>query len=232
MTETVLSVRDIQKSYGSGSGRFRALKGVSLNLVEGESLAIVGKSGSGKSTLLHLMGLLDIPDEGEILYRGKSLSALTSRAADTLRNQEFGFVFQSFHLDPHSTVAENICMPLVIGGVKKDRRRRVIELLDRLGLADRADERTSVLSGGQKQRVAIARAVIAKPRILFADEPTGALDSTNGETVSQLLFDLNKQEGITLVMVTHSPELASKCVRQVVISDGLLFSTSGEGTVR
>src|SRR6218665_1105990 len=148
MTETVLSVRDIQKSYGSGSGRFRALKGVSLNLVEGESLAIVGKSGSGKSTLLHLMGLLDIPDEGEVLYRGKSLSALTSRAPDTLRKQEFGFVFQSFHLAPHSTVAENVSMPLVIGGVKKDRPRRVIEVLDPPPLPDRDHPPTSALSPG------------------------------------------------------------------------------------
>ncbi|WP_311380551.1 ABC transporter ATP-binding protein [Arthrobacter sp. ISL-69] len=204
-----------------GSAAFHALKGVSLNIAERETLAIVGASGSGKSTLLHMLGGLDTPDSGEVIYRGENFGKLKQTERNRIRNKDFGFVFQSFFLEANSTVQENVEMPLMIAKVK-NRRKRVLEALDRLGLADRIDDRVAGLSGGQKQRVAIARAMINKPAVIFADEPTGSLDSKNGALVSDLLFELNEQDDAALVIVTHSHELASRCSREIAISDGIL----------
>ena len=223
LVSNVLSLRDIKKTYGSGNSSFEALTGVSLDVSEGESLAIVGSSGSGKSTLLHIMGCLDTPDAGSIRYRDKEISGFRPRETNALRNSEFGFVFQNFYLEQSASVLENVEMPLVINRTKN--RRPIVEaVLDRLGLADRIDDKAGALSGGQKQRVAIARALVNNPFVIFADEPTGSLDSTNGAMVSDLLFGLNETDGVVLVMVTHSGGLAARCSRQVTISDGALIS--------
>lgn len=223
MTGPLFEARGLEKTYGSGANRFRALKGVSLEADEGESLAIVGQSGSGKSTLLHLLGALDRPDGGSLLYRGQAVEKMRTRDQDRMRNREFGFVFQQFHLEERASVLENVALPMMIARLPAhQRRRRAVEALDRLGLADRADDSAAALSGGQRQRVAIARALANRPRVIFADEPTGALDMTNGAAVADLLFELNRDEGITLVLITHSTDLAQRCARRVTIVDGLI----------
>ncbi|WP_369960923.1 ABC transporter ATP-binding protein [Leifsonia sp. EB34] len=221
--ESILSVRDLAKSYGRGESRFDALKGVTMEVRRGESLAIVGKSGSGKSTLMHLLALLDKPDAGELSVDGRSAGALSKRTVDLLRNERFGFVFQQFFLTPSASVLENVVLPLTIRGVPRaERRRRGMAALEQLGLADKAKNPATALSGGQKQRVVIARALVGDPEVIFADEPTGNLDSVTGTHVEDLLFWLNKEKGITLVVVTHDADLAARCDRQITIADGLL----------
>lgn len=218
---------DVERYYGSGSGRFRALGPVSLQVREGESLAVIGQSGSGKSTLLHLLAALDRPTSGGVRFRGTDIDEMSAVQADRLRNHGFGFVFQQFHLDARASVGQNVALPLTIAGVPLGQRRRIVaDILTRLGLGDRVGSRVSELSGGQRQRVAIARAVVNRPSVIFADEPTGALDSENGAAVSDLLFELNRREGMTLVMVTHSRELAERCERTVTLSDGLIIEES------
>lgn len=221
--ESILSVRDLAKSYGRGESRFDALKGVTMEVRHGESLAIVGKSGSGKSTLMHLLALLDKPDAGELAVDGRSAGALSKRTVDLLRNERFGFVFQQFFLTPSASVLENVVLPLTIRGVPRaERRTRGMAALEQLGLADKAKNPATALSGGQKQRVVIARALVGDPEVIFADEPTGNLDSVTGRHVEDLLFWLNKEKGITLVVVTHDADLAARCDRQITIADGLL----------
>ena len=219
----VIDARDLEKSYGSGSSRFDALKGVSLQVATGETVAIVGKSGSGKSTLMHLLALLDAPDKGTLQVAGKDAQTLSKRAVNELRNKEFGFVFQQFFLTPNVSVLDNVILPLKIAGIgTKARRLRGLEVLEQLELADKAGKKATTLSGGQKQRVVIGRALVNNPRVIFADEPTGNLDSTTGRTVEDILFDLNREQGITLVIVTHDEDLAARCDRQVYIRDGLI----------
>jgi putative ABC transport system ATP-binding protein len=221
--ESILSVRDLAKSYGRGESRFDALKGVTMEVRRGESLAIVGKSGSGKSTLMHLLALLDKPDAGELSVDGRSADALSKRTVDMLRNERFGFVFQQFFLTPSASVLENVVLPLTIRGVPRaERRKRGMAALEQLGLADKAKNPATALSGGQKQRVVIARALVGEPEVIFADEPTGNLDSMTGRNVEDLLFWLNKEKGITLVVVTHDTDLAARCDRRITIADGLL----------
>lgn len=223
MSSPILQASDLQKVYGAGESRFHALRGVSLDIAEAETLAIVGPSGSGKSTLMHVLAALDKPDGGAVRFQGQDLGGLRQGELDALRNQEFGFVFQQFHLDEGASVLENVAMPLMVSRVpRRDRRGMVLAALERLGLSDRIDDRAGNLSGGQRQRVAIARAIVNRPRVLFADEPTGALDRENGDKVARLLFDLHEQDGLTLVMVTHSGDLAERCGRQVSILDGRL----------
>ena len=223
MTSTVLSITDLTKVYGSGPNRFDALKGVSLEIAEGESVAIVGKSGSGKSTLMHIMALLDSPTSGSLVVDGHPAATLAGSRLNQLRNRTFGFVFQQFVLTPNATVLENVMLPLVIAGVRPaDRKRRAMDTLVRLGLGDKALNKATDLSGGQKQRVVIARALVNNPRIIFADEPTGNLDSATGAVVEDKLFALNREQGITLVIVTHDEELAARCDRRLFIRDGLL----------
>lgn len=227
MSNPILQASDLQKVYGAGESQFHALRGVSLDIAEAETLAIVGPSGSGKSTLMHVLAGLDKPDGGAVRFQGQDLGGLRQGELDALRNQEFGFVFQQFHLDEGASVLENVAMPLMVSRVpRRDRRGMVLAALERLGLADRIDERAGNLSGGQRQRVAIARAIANRPRVLFADEPTGALDRENGDKVARLLFDLHEQDGLTLVMVTHSGDLAERCGRQVSILDGRLDQTA------
>ncbi|MBS1699567.1 MAG: ABC transporter ATP-binding protein [Actinobacteria bacterium] len=224
---SVLEARDLRRAYGSGSDRFEALRGVSLTVRAGESLAIVGKSGSGKSTLMHLLALLDRPTSGSVLVDGADAEHVRGRELNRLRNQDFGFVFQQFFLNAHASVLDNVSLPLVIAGVPRaERRRRALEALDRLELADKARNRANDLSGGQKQRVVIARALVNDPKVIFADEPTGNLDSSTGAEVERMLFDLNRTQGITLVVVTHDADLASRCGRSITMRDGLITDVS------
>ena len=221
MKSTLLSTRGLKKAYGKRDSLFEALKGIDLDIESGESVAIVGKSGSGKSTLMHLLALLDKPSKGEITLNGRNTSKLKNRKLNRLRNKEFGFVFQSFFMNANDSVLNNVILPLKIAGIgRRERRRRALEALRVVELEDKAKNKAKDLSGGQKQRVCIARAIVNNPKVIFADEPTGNLDSATGDKIENLLFGLNKEKGITLIIVTHDEELAAKCGRQIRIADG------------
>lgn len=221
MTAPVLETENLVKIYGRGETRFDALKGVNLQINEGESVAVVGKSGSGKSTLMHLLALLDAPTHGVVALKGQPTNNLDAKQLNELRNSAFGFVFQQFFLTPNQTVLENVTLPLKIAGVHAaERKRRGMEALEQLEMADKASNKATDLSGGQKQRVVIARALINNPSVIFADEPTGNLDTATSDVVEDILFGLNKEKGITLVVVTHDPDLASRCSRQIYLVDG------------
>ncbi|MFE6254294.1 ABC transporter ATP-binding protein [Agromyces sp. NPDC057865] len=227
MATPILQVDGLHKTYGRGATRFDALKGVSFEVREGESLAIVGKSGSGKSTLMHLLALLDQPTSGTVRLAGRDAGTLHGRELNRARNRTFGFVFQQFFLTPNATVLENVILPLKIAGVgRAERRRRGLAALAQLELEDKARNRASDLSGGQKQRVVIARALVNSPQVIFADEPTGNLDSATGAVVEDILFDLNREQAITLIIVTHDEELAARCDRRIHMRDGLLVEAS------
>lgn len=222
----VIEVKNLVKVYGKRSTAFTALKNINLTINKGESVAIVGKSGSGKSTLMHLLALLDRPTSGSVAIDGVNASQLRNRQLNRLRNRSFGFVFQQFFMNPNDTVLENVVLPLKIAKVKRKARREMAEkALRTVGLKDRLKFKANDLSGGQKQRVCIARAIVGNPKILFADEPTGNLDSSTGEKVIKLLFDLNKK-GVTLIIVTHDEDLAKLCGRQIRISDGQIVEDS------
>jgi putative ABC transport system ATP-binding protein len=221
VTTPILSARDVHKSYGRGSNRFDALKGVSLDIREGESVAIIGKSGSGKSTLMHVLALLDTPTDGVVELAGEDTGMLRGARLNRTRNTTFGFVFQQFFLTPNASVLENVMLPLKIAGVgRRERRRRGLAALEQLELADKARNAAVNLSGGQKQRSVIARALVNEPRIIFADEPTGNLDTATGAVVEDILFGLQREQGITLIIVTHDEELAARCDRRVHLRDG------------
>ena len=217
----VIEVKNLVKVYGKRSTAFEALKGINLDIFEGESVAIVGKSGSCKSTLMHLLALLDKPTSGTIKVDGIDSTKLSNRELNKLRNRTFGFVFQQFFMNPNDTVLENVVLPLKIAGIGgRERRNLASKALETVGLEERIKFKATDLSGGQKQRVCIARAIVNNPKILFADEPTGNLDSATGDKVIKLLFDLNKEKGVTLIMVTHDEDLARLCDRQIRIMDG------------
>lgn len=218
---SIIGVKKLTKTYGKKSSLFTALDDVNLDIKQGESIAFIGKSGSGKSTLMHLLALLDSPTEGEITIDGTVSSALTRREKDLMRNKKFGFVFQQFFLNANNSVLDNVILPLKIAGVgRRERNKRGLEALKSVEIEDKAKNKANDLSGGQKQRVVIARALISNPSVIFADEPTGNLDSVTGEKIEDMLFDLNKAKGITLIIVTHDPELAARCDRQINIKDG------------
>lgn len=224
-TSSLLSTRNLKKVYGKRENKFVALRGLDLEIEAGESVAIVGKSGSGKSTLMHLLALLDKPTSGEITLNGRNTSKLKNRKLNRLRNKEFGFVFQSFFMNANDSVLNNVILPLKIAGIsRRERKRRAMEALKIVELDDKAKNRAKDLSGGQKQRVCIARAIVNNPKVIFADEPTGNLDSGTGEKIEKLLFNLNKEKGITLIIVTHDEELAAKCKRQIHIADGQIVA--------
>ncbi len=200
------------------------LKNINLIIHEGEALSIIGSSGSGKSTLLHLMGVLDIPTEGKILFDGNDLQNLSANAKAHLRNTSIGFVFQFHHLLPEFSTVENVAMQAIIAGMpRKEAEQKAVAILERVGLGQRLEHKVTTLSGGERQRAAIARAVLMQPRVLLADEPTGNLDETSGEGVGQLLLELNRELGMTLVVVTHDNKLAASMGRSFELRAGVLY---------
>lgn len=220
----VAELRDIRKVYykPDGSVMVEALKGVDMTIDGGEYLAIMGASGSGKSTLMNILGCLDRPTSGEYLLDGVSVATMGDEALSTFRGRRIGFIFQAFNLIPQLTVEENVEVPLFYQQISKhDRRERSVEALTMVGLGDRVGHRPAELSGGQQQRAAIARALVTKPVILMADEPTGNLDSTTGESILQL-FERLHSEGLTIIMVTHDDEVSHRCERIVRLRDGLI----------
>ncbi|EFU88308.1 ABC transporter, ATP-binding protein [Enterococcus faecalis TX0309A] len=219
----VIEAKNIKKSYGKNETKFDALKGVDLKVEKGESVAIIGKSGSGKSTFMHILALLDQPTSGDIYLNGKNVTSIRKKVLNKTRNEEFGFVFQQFFMNAKDTVLNNVLLPLKIGGISGSKRKKMaLDALKAVGLEDKVQNKANNLSGGQKQRVCIARALVNNPQIIFADEPTGNLDSATGKKIEELLFDLNKNKGITLIIVTHDPDLAARCDRQVHVQDGLI----------
>ena len=212
----------VSREFEVGDERVRALRDIDLEIRDGEYAAIMGPSGSGKSTMLNILGLLDRADQGQYFLDNQDTTALTEKKRAALRRQHFGFVFQSFHLIPRMTAAQNVELPLNLDGVSpRERRQRVRDALDAMGLSDRARHRPSQLSGGQRQRVAIARAMIMQPGVLLADEPTGNLDSTSGQEVIQALEALN-QRGITLIIITHNPVIGERANRRIHMQDGAI----------
>ena len=217
----MIAVQKVFKVYGKKESAYEALRGIDLAIEDGESVAIVGKSGSGKSTLMHLLAGLDHPTKGHITWDKQALDGMNETQLASLRGKRVGFVFQQFFLQPTMTVLENTMLPLKIAGVAPgERKRRGRDALEAVDLLDKADNRATDLSGGQKQRVAIARALVGDPSVIFADEPTGNLDTETGQQVIQLLFRLHEERKITLVIVTHDNELAKRCDRVVHIKDG------------
>jgi putative ABC transport system ATP-binding protein len=219
--DTVVRTVGLARRYKMGDTFVDALQGVDLEIGRGEFVALVGPSGSGKSTVLNLIGGLDRPSEGEIWIDGAELSASDEKALTRHRRQHVGFVFQSFNLLPRLTAEENVALPLMFGGVpEKERRARARELLEQVGLTERLTHRPTQLSGGEQQRVAIARALVGQPALLLADEPTGNLDTTTGVEIMRLLKELNQKHGLTLLVVTHDPEVAGFADRIVHLRDG------------
>ncbi len=215
--------KHVRKVFARGSREVVALEGLSLDIAEGESLAVMGPSGSGKSTFLSILGCLEQPSAGEYLLDGTPVHALTDDALSRIRNQRIGFVFQSFHLIPQLSVAENVATPLLYAGLAEDEcLRRAQKALERVGIQKRAEHRPTELSGGEAQRAAIARALVTQPRVLLADEPTGNLDSATGEEIARLLEELH-QDGRTVVLVTHNEALARRAQRVVHLGDGRLL---------
>ena len=223
----ILSTHGLRKSYGKRDNRFEALRGINISIKQGETVAIGGKSGSGKSTLMHLLALLDKPTKGTIELDGADTNKLRQGQLNRLRNKKFGFVFQSFFMNANDSVLNNVILPLKIAGLRSHRRRRqAMHALKTVGLESKAKNKANDLSGGQKQRVCIARAIVNEPEIIFADEPTGNLDSVTGGKIENLLFELNRKQGITLIIVTHDAELAKKCDRQIRLVDGRVADES------
>ena len=221
----MIEVKRVTKTYGKKSNAFTALDDVSFTIPDGASVAIIGKSGSGKSTLMHAMSGLDRPEVGEVVIDGKDILKLNAKAVDKFRATKMSFIFQSFFVQANETCFDNVSLPLEIAGVPgRARRAKVQKALEAVELGDKIKSKARNLSGGQKQRLAIARAIVNEPTILFADEPTGNLDSSTGEIIETLLFNYNKKNGTTLIIVTHDPELAEKCDIQLVIKDGKIVT--------
>lgn len=228
-SKPIISLHQVTKVYGKGDNAVEALRGIDLDIRSGEAIAIIGRSGSGKSTLAHVMATLDRPTSGKVLINGLEVGRRSRRASNRLRNQEIGFVFQQFFMNARDSVLDNVMLPMVIAGIRpKLRRKRALDALETVGLLDKAYARASDLSGGQKQRVCIARAIVNKPSIILADEPTGNLDTATSRVVEDMLFRLNQERGITLVIVTHDPDLAQRCGRQVRIADGQVVGDQKE----
>ena len=220
----VIRVAGLGKSYETAAGLFPALKGVDLEIRPGEFIAIMGPSGSGKSTFMNLLGCLDTPTVGDYFLAGENVAQMDKDALALLRNRTLGFVFQGFNLLPRMSLQDNVALPLVYAGVDREtRRERARELLSKVGLGKYAESLPNRISGGQQQRVAIARALVNKPRLILADEPTGNLDSHTSEEIMRLFEELNG-EGITIVLVTHEPDIAAHCKRQVRFLDGQIVS--------
>lgn len=224
----MIRVDQVTKTYGKKKNAFTALHDVSFEVAEGASVAIIGKSGSGKSTLMHVMSGLDHPEEGQILIGGENILHFKPKAMDRFRSTEMSFIFQSFFVQGSETCYNNVSLPLEIAGVPmRSRKAKIEKALAAVELTDKKRSRANNLSGGQKQRLAIARAIVNEPKILFADEPTGNLDSATGEVIEKLLFRYNKQHGTTLIIVTHDIDLAKQCDMQIFIKDGKIVRILG-----
>ncbi len=224
---SVISLRQLKKSYKLGDNLVQALRGVSLDIEEGEFVAITGPSGSGKSTMMHILGCLDQPSEGEYLLNGRNVSALSRNELADIRNKQIGFVFQGFNLLPRTTAVENVEVPLLYTRPvmpAAERRERAMKALAAMGLEDRYDHHPNQLSGGQQQRVAIARALVNEPSLILADEPTGNLDTKTSIEVMRLLQELREKGGITIVLITHEPDIAAYGTRTIAIRDGEIVS--------
>jgi lipoprotein-releasing system ATP-binding protein len=223
VTASFLEVRDLHKAYQKGTATIHVLRGACLTLSRGDMVSVTGASGAGKSTLLHLIGTLDAPDQGTIAYDGRDLGILTSSELADYRNREVGFVFQFHHLLPEFTALENVMMPALIRRQPRaDAERAATEVLLEVGLGQRLHHRPGELSGGEQQRVALARALVLNPPLLLADEVTGNLDEHTGEEIHTLLFELNRQRGVTLIVVTHNMSLANRMPRKLLLEDGAL----------
>ena len=224
MSDWVVDARDVTKVYTMGDVEVHALRGLSIQIAAGEVIAIMGPSGSGKSTLMNILGCLDRPTAGEYFLDGESVAELSDDQLAGIRNRKVGFVFQSFNLLPRSTALANVELPLRYAQNGKNRRKRAKAALESVGLAGRMTHRPNELSGGEQQRVAIARALVNNPSIIMADEPTGNLDTKAGDELMELLLNLNKESGTTLIIVTHDPEIAELTQRVVKIRDGVVES--------
>lgn len=229
----MIEVRNVTKTYGKKKNVFTALDDVSFTIPDGASVAIIGKSGSGKSTLMHAMSGLDRPEKGEVRIGEDNILEFKSKQMDAFRANEMSFIFQSFFVQGNESCYNNVSLPLEIAGVPmRSRKSRIERALAAVELSDKERSRARDLSGGQKQRLAIARAIVNEPKILFADEPTGNLDSATGEAVEKLLFSYNKQKGTTLIIVTHDIDLAKQCDMQIFVKDGKVARIIGEGVAQ
>lgn len=225
---SLIELSGIERTFHLGDSTVHALRELNLGIAQGEYVAVMGPSGSGKSTLLNLIGLLDRPDAGFYRLEGRDVTTLNAEEQARVRSERIGFVFQSFHLVPRLTAAENVALPMLLAGIAPaERERRVTQALKNYGLSDRARHRPDQLSGGQRQRVAIARATVMQPAVLLADEPTGNLDRSTGEEVMRLLEELNSQ-GVTLIVVTHDQTLGARSQRQITMVDGAIASDTGK----
>ena len=228
MSDPVIVVRDVRKVYKMGEVEVHALRGASLEVQRGEVVAIMGPSGSGKSTLMNTLGCLDQPTSGEYILDGELVANLTDDQLADIRNRKVGFIFQSFNLLPRSTSLSNVELPLRYAGTSSGRKERARKALEAVGLGDRIYHKPTELSGGQQQRVAIARALVNEPSIIMADEPTGNLDSKVGQEVMDLLLSLNKENGTTLIIITHDPKVAEQAQRTIHLYDGRVHTEAVE----
>jgi putative ABC transport system ATP-binding protein len=226
--QPLIQLHDVTKIYGSGEATVAALAGINLSVHDGEFVAVMGPSGSGKSTSMNILGCLDTPTGGNYFFRGADVGSMSRGERALLRRHYLGFVFQGFNLLKRTTALENLELPLIYRGVPRAERKRMgMETLKQVGLEDRWDHTAAELSGGQQQRVAIARALVASPSVVFADEPTGNLDTAKSHEIMQLLQSLNREQGLTIVLVTHEEDVASYASRQVRFRDGLIESDTG-----
>ena len=229
----MIELKNVTKIYGKKKNQFTALKNVSLTIPTGASVAILGKSGSGKSTLMHAISGLDRPQKGQVIIDGQDILQLKSKHVDEFRAKKIGFIFQSFFVQGNESVIDNVSLPLEIARLPRKKRAHKINVaLKAVDLYDKRKNRAKDLSGGQKQRLAIARAIVGDPQIIFADEPTGNLDSETGAKVEELLFDYNKQKSVTLIVVTHDADLAKKCDHQIIIKDGRVEKSTVPGGIK
>jgi len=217
----MIEIKNLKKYYKLGGEIVKAVDDISFNIEDGEMLSIIGPSGSGKTTLMHILGGLDTPGDGDVIVDGENLRSFSGKKLAEYRNKKVGFVFQTFNLQPHLTALENVELPLIISGVNQKKRKEMASIaLEKVGLKDRMNHKPNELSGGQRQRVSIARALVNSPKIILADEPTGNLDSKTGDMILDLLKSLNKQEGVTIIIVTHDEYVARSCDKIIQIQDG------------
>jgi len=223
-THPLIHVANLSKSFGQGAKKVEVLKGITLTVCSGEAMAIYGSSGVGKSTFMHILGTLDRPTSGKVIYRGQDVFSMEGKALAAFRNREIGFIFQLYHLLPEFNALENTMMPALIRGMQRTKAAaKAEEILVEVGLGDRITHKPGELSGGEQQRVAVARSLILQPAVLLADEPTGNLDTKTGDAIHELLMGLNTEKGVTLIVVTHNHEIAGRMPRRIHMMDGKVF---------